>query len=185
MKRVSYRWLVRAAACGLAVAVAVVATRVDAWQAPADPVAASNAAGDAHAARFHAAATRALDVMVKEAAARGMKGVAVVAWVPGDKTLAWDSKMRAVDAIVLGEANVLAIAYAKLSEMADTLEDSGSQVRKTFHGELGYRGGAIRPAPGGFFLAAFSGGKDTDDLDVSKKGLDVLEAKPEAAPAGK
>ena len=188
MKTTTGRWLFRVAACGVALAAAIVAHRVDAWQAPAGEAASSAAAAtdaDPGAARFHAAAGRALDVMVKEAETRGMKGVAVVAWVPGDKTLAWDSKMRAVDAIVLGEANVLAIAYAKLSEMADTLRDSGSQARKTLHGELGYRGGAIRPTAGGFYLAAFSGGKDTDDLDVSRKGLDALEAKPDGAPAGK
>lgn len=180
MKTMSGRRVVRTAACGFALVAAIAAHRVVAWQTPADP---SPAVGTDRgpSARFHAAAGRALEAMVKEAETRGMKGVAVVAWVPGDKTLAWDSKMRAVDAIVLGEANVLAIAYAKLSEMADTLKDSGSQVRKTFHGELGYRGGAIRPTEGGFFLAAFSGGKDTDDLDVSRKGLDVLEGKPGAA----
>lgn len=36
-----------------------------------------------------------------------------------------------------------------------------------------------------FRVAAFSGGKDTDDLDVSRMGLDALEAKPDGAPAGK
>lgn len=176
------RWGARVLLCGAALGGALAAHRVHAWQNPADPSAAT--AADA-SARFQAGAARALEAMVTEAGARGMKGVAVVAWVPGDKTLAWDSKMRALDAIVLGEANVLAIAYCKLSEMADTLRDSGSQVRKPLHGELGYRGGAIRPTDGGFFLAAFSGGKDTDDLDVSRKGLDVLEAKPDGAAAGK
>jgi hypothetical protein len=29
---------------------------------------------------------------------------------------------------------------------------------------------------GGHLLAAFSGGKDTDDLDVANLGLDLLEA---------
>lgn len=142
------------------------------------------AAADAPTARFQAAAPRALETMIKEAEARGMKGVAVVAFVPGDTTRAWTSQMKAVDAIVLGNANVLAIAYCKLAEMADTLQDSGSQVRPPLHGELGYRGGAYRTTDGGFFLAAFSGGKDTDDLDVSRKGLDVLEPPADAdAPA--
>ncbi|MFM7248832.1 MAG: hypothetical protein ACKO5R_02940 [Planctomycetaceae bacterium] len=140
------------------------------------------AAADAPAARFQAAAPRALETMIKEAEARGMKGVAVVAFVPGDTTRTWTSQMKAVDAIVLGNANVLAIAYCKLAEMADTLQDSGSQARPPLHGELGYRGGAYRKTGGGFFLAAFSGGKDTDDLDVSRKGLDVLE-KPAGAKA--
>ena len=129
-------------------------------------------------ATFGADATKALDAMAAEAKARKMKGVAAIAFVPGDKTQGWTSHMRVVDSMVLGKANVLGVAYCKLSEMADTLTDSGSKVRDTLHGELGYRGGAIRKVAGGYLLAAFSGGKDTDDLDVAKIGLDVLERSP-------
>lgn len=124
---------------------------------------------------FQGAAERALDAMEKEAIARQMKGVAVIAFVPGDATRSWSSQMRVVDAFVLGQANVLGIAYAKMSEMADTLENSGSGKRPPHHGELGYKGGAIRKVSGGYLLAAFSGGKDTDDLDVATLGLDLLE----------
>jgi len=132
------------------------------------------------AAAFDGAAERALEAMAKEAVARQMKGVAVIAFVPGDATRSWSSRMRVVDAFVLGQANVLGIAYAKMSEMADTLENSGSGKRPPHHGELGYKGGAIRKVAGGHLLAAFSGGKDTDDLDVANLGLDLLEkaAKP-------
>jgi hypothetical protein len=126
---------------------------------------------------LHADASQALDAMAKEAKSRNMKGVAVVAFVSGDKTQDWVSHMRVVDAMVLGKANVLGVAYCKLSEMADTLKDSGSKVRPALHGELGYRGGAIRKVHGGYLLAAFSGGKDTDDLAVANVGLDVLERK--------
>ena len=128
------------------------------------------------AAAFNRAAEQTLDAMVKEATARQMKGVAVIAFVPGDATRSWASQMRVVDALVLGQANVLGIAYAKMSEMADTLENSGSGKRPPHHGELGYKGGAIRKVTGGHLLAAFSGGKDTDDLDVANLGLDLLEA---------
>lgn len=133
-------------------------------QEPASPV----------AERFHADASKALDAMAGEAKKRSMKGVAVIAFVPGDATQGWTSHMRVVDSLVLGKANVLGVAYCKLSEMADTLTDSGSKVRPPLHGELGYRGGAIRKVDGGYLLAAFSGGKDTDDLDVANVGLDVL-----------
>ena len=139
----------------------------------------------APAERFHSAAARALDAMVEEAGKRGMKGVAVVAFVPGEKTGEWSSRMRVVDGLVQGNANVLAIAYCKLSEMADTLRDSGSQVRPPLHGELGYRGGAIRKTAEGWLLAAFSGGKDTDDLDVANVGLDLLQKRPDAAAQGR
>ena len=127
------------------------------------------------AAVFSGAAENALEAMAKEATARQMKGVAVIAFVPGDATRSWASQMRVVDEFVLGQANVLGIAYAKMSEMADTLENSGSGKRPPHHGELGYKGGAIRKVPGGHLLAAFSGGKDTDDLDVANIGLDLLE----------
>jgi predicted membrane-bound mannosyltransferase len=127
------------------------------------------------AAAFNRAAEQTLDAMVKEATARQMKGVAVIAFVQGDATRSWASQMRVVDALVLGQANVLGIAYAKMSEMADTLENSGSGKRPPHHGELGYKGGAIRKVTGGHLLAAFSGGKDTDDLDVANLGLDLLE----------
>ena len=174
---------IRAAAGALVAALTLVAAGAGAREPGAAKPEAGDAAGGP-AARFQEAAPRALEAMLTEARARGMKGVAVLAFVPGDTTLAWVSQMKAVDAIVLGNANVLAIAYCKLSEMADTLQDSGSQVRPPLHGELGYRGGAFRRTDGGFFLAAFSGGKDTDDLDVSRKGLDVLEASPaEVVPA--
>lgn len=127
------------------------------------------------ATAFSGAAEQALEAMAKEATARQMKGVAVIAFVPGDATRSWASQMRVVDAFVLGQANVLGIAYAKMSEMADTLENSGSGKRPPHHGELGYKGGAIRKVAGGHLLAAFSGGKDTDDLDVANLGLDLLE----------
>lgn len=131
--------------------------------------------GAGPAAAFGATAGKALDAMAKEAETRKMKGVAAIAFVSGDTTQDWVSQMRVVDAMVLGKANVLGVAYCKLAEMADTLKDSGSKVRPALHGELGYRGGAIRKVPGGYLLAAFSGGKDTDDLVVANVGLDVLE----------
>lgn len=179
MTSANVRRLAVAAIGGWAVGLALSGAAATAQEGASVPA----AAADAPTARFQAAAPRALETMIKEAEARGMKGVAVVAFVPGDTTRAWTSQMKAVDAIVLGNANVLAIAYCKLAEMADTLQDSGSQVRPPLHGELGYRGGAYRKTDGGFFLAAFSGGKDTDDLDVSRKGLDVLEKPAEAKAA--
>ena len=127
------------------------------------------------AARFHTDAPKALEAMVKDAKARSMKGVAAIAFVAGDTTQDWVSRMRVVDSLVLGKANVLGVAYCKLAEMADTLKDSGSKVRPPLNGELGYRGGAIRKVAGGYVLAAFSGGKDTDDLAVANIGLGVLE----------
>jgi len=72
--------------------------------------------------------------------------------------------------------NLLGIAYAKASEMADTLRDSGNAGRPPMVGEFGWRGGMIAQTKTGFAIAAFSGGKDPDDLEVSRTGLEVLRS---------
>ncbi len=41
-------------------------------------------------------------------------------------------------------------------------------------GENGWKGGVIRKVPGGYVLAAFSGGKSEDDVAISKEGLEIL-----------
>jgi hypothetical protein len=108
-------------------------------------------------------------------------GVAVVAFFEGETITAWSSKM-----LVVGRykdeptdkdrgSNLLGIAYAKAAEMADTHKDSGSRLRPAMTGEFGWTGGVIAEGPAGYVIAAFSGGKDNDDLAVSRAGLDVLK----------
>ena len=75
---------------------------------------------------------------------------------------------------IKGDANVLAIVYAKAAEMADILKDSGSGVRPSKKGENGWKGGVIRKVPGGYILAAFSGSKSEDDVAISQIGVEVL-----------
>ncbi len=74
-------------------------------------------------------------------------------------------------------SNLLAIAYAKAAEMADTLKDSGSQVRPAMTGEVGWTGGVIARGKTGYLIAAFSGGKSEDDVKVSQAGVEVLKSK--------
>jgi hypothetical protein len=71
-------------------------------------------------------------------------------------------------------SNLLAIAYSKASEMADTLKPSGSGVRPPLKGEFGWQGGWIAPGKTGHIIAAFSGGRSADDVMVSKTGVEVL-----------
>ena len=118
-----------------------------------------------------------LDMIEKEAQEIPMQGVAVVAYIPGEATAAWTSKMRVVGKLADEKVNLLAIAYAKAGEMAVTLKDSGEQSRKEIIGELGYQGGAIMKINSGYLVAAFSGGTSEDDLAVSKMGLDWLSKK--------
>jgi hypothetical protein len=118
-----------------------------------------------------------LSIIEKEAQKIPIQGVAIVAYIPGDKTESWTSKMKVVGEIAREKANLLAIAYAKASEMAVTLENSGDESRKEIVGELGYRGGVIMKVDSGYLVAAFSGGTSQQDADVSKIGLEWLAKK--------
>ena len=118
-----------------------------------------------------------LDMMEKEAKNIPMEGVAMLAYIPGEATAAWTSKMRVVGKLADEKVNLLAIAYAKAGEMAVTQKDSGEQSRKEIGGELGDQGGAIIKIHSGYLVAAFSGGTSEDDLAVSKMGLDWLSKK--------
>lgn len=130
---------------------------------------------------FDALADAALAAMQKRAAELKSGGVAVVAYFEGPGIHSWTSKMvvvdRMKDAPSAGNpgANLLAIAYAKAAEMADTLQDSGSATRPPLTGEFGWQGGVIAPARNGYVIAAFSGGKSEDDVQISRSGLAVLQ----------
>jgi hypothetical protein len=122
-------------------------------------------------------ADKCLAMMEQEALNIPMQGVAMVAYIPGDHTKSWTSKMRVVGKLADEKVNLLAIVYAKASEMAVTLKDSGEESRKEIVGELGYRGGTIMKIDSGYLVAAFSGGTSDDDLAVSKMGLQWLAKK--------
>lgn len=124
--------------------------------------------------------TLALDAMKRKAAELNIQGVAVVNYAPGDKIEAWTSKMAVVGRMIDPKAsangnNLLGIAYAKSSEMADTLIDSGTAKRPPMTGEFGWQGGVIGQVKGGHIIVSFSGGKSEDDVLVSKAGLAVME----------
>ena len=129
---------------------------------------------------FNHLADKALLVMKKRAEELNMKGVAVVAYVPGDNANSWTSKMLVVGNMTSHSStndpgsNLLAIAYSKASEMADTLKPSGSGVRPPMKGEFGWQGGWIIQGKTGHIIAAFSGGKSEDDVKASKAGLEVF-----------
>ena len=128
-------------------------------------------------ARFHARADQALQAMQAKAASVRIRGAAVIACVPGERTRSWVSRMEAIGDFITEykdrKSNVLAIAYTKMAEMADTLQPSGAKIRDKYIGENAFQGGLIAPVPGGYMLVAFSGGYD---LQVAKAGLDVLTA---------
>jgi hypothetical protein len=132
---------------------------------------------------FDDLADSALAAMTHRAEDLKIGGVAVVAYIEGDTAGAWSSKM-----VVVGRmkdapteknkgANLLAIAYAKAAEMAETLKDTGSAGRPLMTGETGWQGGLIRKGKTGYLIAAFSGGPSEADLKVSAAGLEVLASR--------
>ena len=133
---------------------------------------------------FDAAADRALATMTIQAQKMGIGGVALVAYFQGDTIQSWSSKMTVVgrykdlQTATDKGSNLLAIAYAKAAEMADTLRDSGSGVRSPMTGEFGWKGGVIGRVKSGYWIVAFSGGKSEDDVAISHAGLSDLETAP-------
>jgi hypothetical protein len=148
---------------------------------PNDSVRASHAAEPSAAKDFDATADAALAAMKKRAVELKITGVGVVAFAEGDTIQSWTSKMvvmgRMKEAPSAGNNgfNLLGVAYAKSAEMADTLQNSGSDTRPPMAGEVGWQGGAIAKAKTGYVIAAFSGGKSEEDFEVSKAGLAVLK----------
>ncbi len=132
---------------------------------------------------FDEVADSALASMTKRAQELKIHGAAVVAFIEGDATQSWSSKMVVVGSMKDTPTeksrgnNLLAIAYAKAAEMADTLKDSGHAGRPPMTGETGWQGGLIKKGKTGFLIAAFSGGPSESDLKVSQAGLDVLDEK--------
>ncbi len=132
---------------------------------------------------FDAVADSALASMRKRAQELKIHGAAVVAFIEGDVTQSWSSKMVIVGSMKDNPTeksrgnNLLAIAYAKAAEMAETLKDSGHAGRPPMTGENGWEGGLIKKGKTGYLIAAFSGGPSESDLKVSQAGLEVLAEK--------
>ena len=165
-------WLVLAALACVAPGLAQ-----DTPPAPApNPPATAATAGQA----FPDLADKALKAMRERAETLKIKGVAVVAYVPGDDVKAWSSKMLMVGQLTSQTStndpgsNLLGIAYSKAAEMATTLKPSGNSGRRKMTGETGFQGGWIAKGNSGWLICAFSGGRSDQDLQVSKTGVGVL-----------
>lgn len=122
-------------------------------------------------------ANEALQIMKQEALRMNIKGVGLVSYIPGNETQSWTSKMIVAGATGSEGYNYIAIAYSKASEMAETLQNSGSKVRPVKVGEFDYIGGIIKKIKSGYLLATFSGASGEDDLAVSQKAIDWFAVK--------
>ena len=116
-----------------------------------------------------------LRIMEQSALNMQVKGVAVLAFIPGDTSETWISKMSVVGALSNEKANYLAVAYSKAGEMAETFQNSGSGVREPKLGEFGWQGGVIKKVKTGYLLATFSGATGEQDLEIANKGLACLK----------
>jgi uncharacterized protein GlcG (DUF336 family) len=116
-----------------------------------------------------------LRIMEQAALKMQVKGVAVVAFIPGDTSETWISKMKVAGSLSNEKANYLAVAYSKAAEMAETFQNSGSGVREPKLGEFGWQGGAVKKVKAGYLLATFSGATGEQDLEIANKGLDCLQ----------
>jgi len=131
---------------------------------------------------FESLADSALQAMRSHAEQLKVSGVAVVAYFEGDSVQSWSSRMLVVGRMrdeptdqAKGN-NLLAFAYQKAAEMADTLKNSGTSSGPLLNGELGWQGGVIARGHHGYLIAAFSGAKSEQDVEVSKAGLAVLQS---------
>jgi len=120
-------------------------------------------------------ADQCLTVMEQAALKMQVKGVSVVAFIPGESSDAWISKMKVVGMLSNESANYLAVAYSKAGEMAETFLDSGSGVREPKLGEFGWQGGIIKKVKTGYILATFSGASGEQDAELASKGVDCLK----------
>ncbi len=147
-----------------------------------DPASPPKTSKPVSAKKFDALAISALNAMRQRAAELKVTGVAVVAYAQGETIHGWSSRMTVVgkmkdppSATEKGN-NLLGIAYAKASEMADTLQNSGTATRPPMTGEFGWQGGVVAKVKAGYVIVAFSGGKSEDDVQVSTAGLAILKA---------
>lgn len=158
---------------GLLAVALVLASGLSAEDKPAIPAPAAGVG-------FDGPASLALQAMKSRADELHIIGVAVVAYAEGDSVTSWSSKMLVVGSMTKPASqndkgsNLLAIAYAKSAEMASTLKDSGSGIRPILTGELGWQGGVVAKGKAGILIAAFSGGRSEQDVQVSKAGLEIL-----------
>jgi hypothetical protein len=116
-----------------------------------------------------------LAVMEQAAVDMQVKGVAVVAFIPGDSSETWISKMKVAGALSNKSANYLAVAYSKAAEMAETFEKSGSGVRDPKTGEFGWQGGIIEKVRAGYILVTFSGATGEQDTQIANQGMACLK----------
>lgn len=106
-----------------------------------------------------------------------IQGAVVVAYIPGEITKSWVSKMKIVGRYTNENMNFLAVASSKIAEMATTLSTDKNSDRKLLKGEWGYQGKVLYKVKSGYLLAAFSGGSAKQDAQVAKLGLDWLAEK--------
>jgi hypothetical protein len=71
--------------------------------------------------------------------------------------------------------NYYSVAQMKVGEMLDTLTNSGCSEKAVLkYGEPGFKGGVIREVNGVYYMTAFSGASEEQDLIVAEAGMIFL-----------
>lgn len=122
-------------------------------------------------------ADKCLDIIHHAANKLPIQGAVVIAYVPGEVTKSWISKMKIVGCYTNEHMNFLSVASSKIAEMATTLSTEKRTSEKLLKGEWGYQGKVIQKVKSGYLLAAFSGGSAAQDAAVAQKGMDWLAEK--------
>lgn len=134
---------------------------------------------------LNALEAKALAAMETRRQELNVKGSAVVAITPPDQPESFVMQARIMGRYERppdpsrGEGdkgtNFFSIAFSKLTEMVATQRDSGeSPDRVLKKGEFGYKGGLVRHKDGYTLYAAFSGGSEAQDLEISEQGMQEL-----------
>lgn len=118
-----------------------------------------------------------LSIIEQAANNKSIQGAVVIAYVPGEVTQSWISKMKIVGCYTNHNFNFLAVASSKVAEMATVLSADKDYDRKLLKGEWGYQGKVMQKVKSGYLLLAFSGGSAQQDTEVAQKGLDWLAEK--------
>jgi hypothetical protein len=128
----------------------------------------------------------ALAAMAAKVEALHVKGVAAVAIAPPDQPETFYFGARICGRFERppdpsrGEndkgTNFFSIVFTKLAEMVATRRNSGESPERILKkGEFGYKGGLISEINGLTIMAAFSGGSESEDLEISRAGIAALQ----------
>jgi len=126
------------------------------------------------------------EAMGASAAAQGITGAGVVAYLEDAENVEWELRVRIfgnrIEIPAQGEDrgwNLIGMACSKIAESILTKVQSGSSPRPLEHGEedQGSMGADIKACGKGYVAAGFGGGASEQDLVASRAAIEAMIAK--------